>query len=68
MGDALLPELASNPSDLLPTNTQIFSSTVSYGRPFYIVAILSAIVSVSCLFAGMSSGSVANYAVAVAIA
>lgn len=56
MQDALLPAPASGVSDLLPSNTQIFSSTVRYGRPFYIVAAATVIVAFCILAAGAATG------------
>lgn len=56
MQDALLPTTASGVSDLLPSNTQIFSSTVRYGRLFYIIAATSGIVGILLLLASSRAG------------
>jgi hypothetical protein len=57
-GDAALltgGDFVSGPSDLLPTNTQVFSSTVRYGRPFWLLFLSAAIACPLFLIAGVAS-------------
>jgi hypothetical protein len=62
MQDALLSAPATGlhqtTNDLLPQNTQIFSSTVRYGRIFYAVAAAIVITSFALLLAAISDTSI----------
>jgi hypothetical protein len=54
-GDAYLIQdslLASGDSELLPTNTKIFSSTVRFGRPFFFAGVVSVVFFLVLLIVG----------------
>ena len=52
-GDSLLP--ASAASELLPTNTQIYPTTVTYSRWFYLSAFIGGVVALALLGAAAAA-------------